>query len=163
MFTAFLMSAHQCDVFLDNERALLGNCKEEATMLLIKLGVHGDKNTGIRIRLLKSLMEIGDCLEMDASKLCSNKCDFYNRGFCKKRIRAFWFTLLGCVVTSYKGKRVMIPNARTDIHSNEEISNQKMDVHGEVDVSSCSHLLLLVHMKDKVDSKVVKDPDPGAV
>ena len=54
--------ADQCDVFLDNVMAQLTYYKEEATMLLSKLGVQEGNRDKNRIRILRSVMEIENSL-----------------------------------------------------------------------------------------------------
>ena len=73
----------QCDMFLDSVRAKLTCYKEEATMLLSKLGVQEGNCDKNRIRILRSLMEMADGFKLNSSKLCSKKCNLFNRVFCK--------------------------------------------------------------------------------
>ena len=52
-------------------------------MLLSKLGVQEGNSDKNRIRILRSLMEMADGFKLNSSKLCSKKCNLFNRVFCK--------------------------------------------------------------------------------
>ena len=66
--------AYQGDGFLDNMRAQLNCYKEEATMLLSKLGLQeecGGNSDRKRIWNLISLLDMENGFRMNSSKLCS--------------------------------------------------------------------------------------------
>ena len=95
----------QCELFLSNVKAQLACYMEEATMLVRKLEEQeicvGDTGeiTTIGMRDLKTFIELGENLQMDRIKLCSKRCNFYNRGFCKNRMKCFFAHPLRCAVT----------------------------------------------------------------
>jgi hypothetical protein len=81
---------------------------EEATMLVSIgwrsrrcVGGHKDKIIGIKIRELQRFIELGDNLQMNSRKLRNKKCNFYNRGFCNKRMQCSVSSFIhwGCAAT----------------------------------------------------------------
>ena len=81
----------QSDVFLNNVRLQLGDYIKEAILFISKLETKvsegtGDKKVMDKLRKLHMIRKVGEELQKVPMDGQLKKCNFYNRGFCKKGI-----------------------------------------------------------------------------